>query len=76
MNNVHQIIYHFWNSAILRAGIKLGLFSLLDKKQPCSCQFIADSLNADFHFVQSFLESCVALSLLEKKQTRKPYMSD
>jgi ubiquinone/menaquinone biosynthesis C-methylase UbiE len=64
------MIYQFWNSSVLRAGIKLGLFSLIEKEQPCSPQFIADSLNANSRFMESFLESCVVLGLLEKSQNK------
>lgn len=66
MSVIDKAIYHFWNSAVLRAGIKLGLFPLIAKHEPCSCQFIASQLNANPSFMQSFLEACVVLELLEK----------
>ncbi|MBE9067415.1 methyltransferase domain-containing protein [Leptolyngbya cf. ectocarpi LEGE 11479] len=63
---IQATIYHFWNSAILRAAIKLGIFPLIAEHQPCSCEFIASQLKANSSFMQSFLEACVVLELLEK----------
>ncbi len=68
MSNIHEMIYQFWNSSVLRAGVKLKLFPLIEKEQPCSSQFIADSLNANINFIKSYLECCVSLGLLEKNQ--------
>ncbi|MDY6805438.1 MAG: class I SAM-dependent methyltransferase [Cyanobacteriota bacterium] len=67
MSNTYDIIYQFWNSAVLRAGIKLGIFSLLEEKQPCSCESIVNSLKSNPKFMHSFLEACVVLGLLEKE---------
>lgn len=67
MATVHRTIYHFWNSAVLRAGIKLEIFLLIAENEPCSCEFIASQLNANPSFMQSFLEACVVLELLEKE---------
>ena len=67
MATIHDTIYHFWNSAVLRAGIKLGIFPLIAKYESCSCQFIASQLEANSSFMQSFLEACVVLELLEKE---------
>lgn len=66
MSITYETIYQFWNSAILRAGIKLGIFSLLEEKQPCSDEFIIKHLNSDPKFTSAFLEACVVLGFLEK----------
>lgn len=64
---VNEISRNFWNSAILRAGIKLGVFSLLEP-QSLSVEEIAEELKANSKFVAAFLETCVALELLEVEQ--------
>ena len=62
---VNELARSFWNSAILRAGIKLNIFSLL---QDCSLtsEEIARRLEASPTYVLAFLEACVVLNLLEK----------
>ena len=57
---------HFWESAVLRAGIKLGVFVLLEE-QPRSSHEVARTLQASPTFVRSFLDACVALKLLEQR---------
>lgn len=66
MSIAYETIYEFWNSAILRAGIKLGIFELLESNKSCSCEQIVESLSSDFGFTQSFLEACVVMGVLEK----------
>lgn len=66
MSIAYETIYHFWNSAVLRAGIKLGVFELLETKTSCSFEEIISALNSDSKFTHSFLESCVVLGFLEK----------
>ena len=66
MSIAYETIYQFWNTAVLRAGITLGIFSLLEEKQPCSDEFIIKHLNSDPKFTHSFLEACVVLGFLEK----------
>ena len=67
--HINELSRHFWNSAVLRAGLKLGVFSLLEK-QPLSCPQISQHLNANPRFVQAFLEACAALGLLEKEEEK------
>ena len=62
---INELSRNFWNSAVLRAGIKLGVFSLLDNQALSSAQ-VAEHLQANPRFVEAFLEACVALALLEK----------
>jgi predicted O-methyltransferase YrrM len=63
--HVNELSRNFWNSAVLRAGIKLGVFSLLEN-QSLSAPEVARHLDANPRFVQAFLEACTALGLLEK----------
>ena len=47
---INELSRNFWNSAVLRAGIKLGVFPLLeDQSLPASA--IADHLRANLRFV-------------------------
>ena len=59
----------FWHSAILRAGIKLGVFSLLDRTS-LSADQVAHRIDASPRFVQAFVDACVALDLLEMREDR------
>ena len=63
---VNELARMFWYSAILRAGIKLGLFSLLDDNSRTS-EKVAQYLGASPRYVQALLDSCVVLALLEKR---------
>ena len=56
---------HFWNSAILRAGLKLGLFTMLEQRAALPGD-LAKEIGADHRFLHAFLEVSVALELLEK----------
>lgn len=56
----------FWNSAILRAGIKLNIFSILEHN-PRSHAELATSVRANSRFLQAFLDACVALRLLDNR---------
>jgi predicted O-methyltransferase YrrM len=62
---VNELSRNFWNSAVLRAGIRLGVFSLLEH-QTLSPQEVAQHLQANPRFVQAFLDACAALGLLQK----------
>ncbi len=62
---INEMSRQFWNSAVLRAGIKLGVFPLLDQ-QSLSADQVADHLQAEPRFVEAFLESCAILGLLQK----------
>ena len=64
---VNELSRSFWNSAVLRAGIRLGIFPLLEK-QTLSASDIARHLAADPRFVHAFLEACEALGLLQKTE--------
>ena len=54
----------FWNSAILRAGIKLGLFTMVEQRAT-SAEDLAKEIGADPRFLHAFLDSSVALGLLD-----------
>lgn len=62
---INELSRNFWNSAVLRAGIKLGVFPLLEN-QSLTASAIADHLNAAPRFVEAFLEACTVLGLLAK----------
>ena len=55
----------FWNSAVLRAGVRLGIFTLLDDA-PLASEEVAMRLGANARFVEAFLEANAALGLLDK----------
>ena len=62
---------NFWNSAILRAGLKLDVFGLLEnngsKAAGISGSELSEIIGADDRFLHAFLEACVALGLLEQQ---------
>ncbi len=62
----------FWNSAILRAGIKLNVFALLETGASSSAGLshhdLVQSIGANQRFLHAFLEACVALGLLELQE--------
>lgn len=62
---INEMSRDFWNSAVLRAGIKLSLFPLLEKRSLTASE-VAQHLQANPRFVQAFLEACTALGLLQK----------
>lgn len=66
---INELSRNFWNSAVLRAGIKLGVFSLLEKQSLPSPQ-VSQYLKANPRFVLAFLEACAAMGLLEKEEER------
>ncbi len=77
-DRIYDISFNYWNSAVLRAGIKLGLFNLLEQ-QPLSSEKIVQHLNTNPSFTQSFLEACVILGLLKKEKDQyknRPETSD
>jgi cyclopropane fatty-acyl-phospholipid synthase-like methyltransferase len=63
---VNELARNFWYSAILRAGIKLDVFSLLEGNSLTS-QEVARRVGGSPRYTQAFLDSCVVLELLEKK---------
>ena len=62
---VNQMSRQYWNSAIVRAGINLNVFPLLEE-EALSSEQVADRLDAAPRFVDAFLKASVALGLLEK----------
>jgi len=63
---VNELSRNFWNSAVLRAGIKLGVFPLLEK-QPLLPLELSQRLSANPRFIQAFLDACATLGLLDKE---------
>ena len=62
---VNELARNFWYSAVLRAGIKLDVFSLLENDTLTS-QEVAIRIGASPRYTQSFLDCCVVLDLLDK----------
>ena len=61
---VNELARCFWYSSILRAGIKLGTFDLLENEMLTSGE-VAERISAAPGYVHAFLDSCVVLDLLE-----------
>jgi precorrin-6B methylase 2 len=66
---INEMSRNFWNSAVLRAGLKLNVFSLL-QHQALSCDDVAQACGANRRFMEAFLEACAALGLLDKQGDR------
>ncbi len=66
VERVNELARNFWYSAILRAGIKLDVFSRLETESLTS-QEVALRIGASPRYTQSFLDCCVVLDLLDKK---------
>ena len=64
---INELARNFWYSAILRAGIKLNVFSLLEKSHS-SAEEVAHRIGASRRYVEAFLESCVVLGLLDSEE--------
>ena len=64
--HINELSRNFWKSAVLRTGIKLGVFPLLEK-QVLTPTEVAGQIKANPRFVQAFLDACVALGLLDKE---------
>ncbi|MCH7713414.1 MAG: methyltransferase [Chloroflexi bacterium] len=62
---VNELARNFWYSAVLRAGIKLDVFSLLENDTLTS-EEVANRIGASPRYTQSFLDCCVVLDLLDK----------
>ena len=67
--SINELARGFWQSAILRAGLRLSAFSLLDGNSLTSND-VARRMGASPRYVQAFLDSCVVLGLLEKRGDR------
>jgi cyclopropane fatty-acyl-phospholipid synthase-like methyltransferase len=64
---VNELARCFWYSAMLRAGIKLGAFDLLDTGD-FGPDDVADRISASSRYVRAFLDGCVALDLLVERE--------
>ena len=64
--SINELARGFWQSAILRAGIRLEVFPLLEGNSFTS-SLVAKRIGASPRYVQAFLDSCVVLNLLEKR---------
>ena len=64
--SINELARIFWHSAILRAGIRLDVFSLLEGNGLTSDD-IAQRIGASSTYVQAFLDSCAVLDLLDKR---------
>ena len=65
--SINELARSFWHSAILRAGISLDVFSLLEGNGLTSDD-IAQRIGASSGYVQAFLDSCAVLDLLDKRE--------
>ncbi|HAL47390.1 MAG: methyltransferase domain-containing protein [SAR202 cluster bacterium] len=66
---VRELARSFWYSAVLRAGIKLGAFSLLDGKS-LTAHELAEEMPGEVGIVRAFVEACEALGLVERQGDR------
>ena len=66
---VNELARNFWHSAILRAGIKLDIFSLLENNALTS-QEVALRIGASPRYTQAFLDCCAVLDLLDNQDGR------
>lgn len=66
---VNELARTFWYSAVLRAGIKLDVFSLLENTS-LTADAVAQHISASPKYVQAFLDSCVVLDLMDKQEDK------
>ena len=66
---INELARCFWYSAILRAGIKMDVFNLLEEGK-LTFDEVAQQIGASPRYVRAFLEACVVLDLLEKQGNR------
>ena len=66
---INELARNFWYSAVLRAGIKLEVFCLLENGQ-ASAGEIAQRIGGSPRYVEAFLEACSVLGLLESKESK------
>lgn len=64
--SINELSRQFWNSAILRAFIKLDLVGLLDVEGPLDPAEIARRLDGDERFTDALLAAATALGLLQR----------
>ena len=62
--SINELSRDYWNSAILRAGIKLKVFALLEA-EPMTFLKVAERIPAAPRFVEAFLNAATVLGLLE-----------
>lgn len=67
--SINELARGFWHSAILRAGLRLDVFPILDGEALTSND-VAQRIGASPSYVHPFLESCVVLDLLEKREDK------
>jgi ubiquinone/menaquinone biosynthesis C-methylase UbiE len=67
--HLNEMSRSFWDSAILRAGLKLGIFDLLEDNRLTSDE-VSRRVSSNPRYVQAFLDACVALGLLDKLDDR------
>ena len=67
--HIRELARSFWYSAILRAGIKLDVFSVLDGTT-LTAEELAKQIGASSRYARAFLDSCVVLHLLEARGER------
>ncbi len=64
--HIRELARSFWYSGILRAGIKLDAFNILERA-PLSSEALSEKIGANSKYVQAFLDTCVVLGLVEKQ---------
>ena len=64
---INELARNFWYSAILRAGIKLDVFCVLENAQATAGE-VAQRIGGSPRYVEAFLESCSVLGLLEREE--------
>ena len=64
--HIREIARSFWYSAILRAGIKLDVFNILEGG-PLSPQALSGKIGANEKYVHAFLDTCVVLDVIERR---------
>ncbi|HHB92133.1 MAG TPA: methyltransferase domain-containing protein [Thioploca sp.] len=69
-NKIYDLTLNFWNSAVIRAGVKLNLFNLLEKKALSSVEVSHHIKASNPRFIQAFLDACAILGLLEKEEDK------
>lgn len=63
--SINELSRQFWNSAILRACIKLDLITLLDAEGPLDPAEIARRIDGDERYTEALLAAAEALGLLQ-----------
>ena len=66
---INELARNFWYSAILRAGIKLDVFCLLENVQATAGE-VAQRIGGSPRYVEAFLESCSVLGLLDSEDDK------